>query len=331
MISPPEQLPTEPQGRPRRRKFNLQRVVPYALLLLLIVALAATQPSLIKLSWIERKTDSTMTLVFVIIGQTLVILTGGIDLSVGGVISVSNSLAATHFGSGGPEMLLWTAIILSFGTLAGLVNGYIVARLRVQPFIATLATWSIWGGLALAILPTDGGSVPDSLFKAATGNIAGIPKSILALLLIVILWLIFRRTRLATQIFAIGSSEKAAYLSGASVVRVKMIVYAMSGFFAALAGINRTIQLTSGSPVAGNPFILSSVAAVVIGGAALSGGRGGALGGIAGAFILTLISDLIFFLGISSYYSVIFQGLLLIASVTLYSIAALIQRRRRAA
>ncbi len=324
--------PLEPVSQPRRRiQLRLQDVVPYLLLLALVVGLIALQPNLFKMSWVERKTDSSMTLILVIIGQTIVILTGGIDLSVGGVISLSNSIAATQFGDGGPQMFVWIAVIIAIGLLAGAINGYIIAYLRVQPFIATLATWSIWGGLALSILPTDGGSVPDSLYKAATGQIAGIPKSILLLAVLIGGWLIFKRTRLATRIYGIGSNAKASFLSGTNVARTTVLVYMISGLFAALAGIYRTIEATSGSPVAGNPFILNSVAAVVIGGTSLAGGRGGVLGAIAGAFILTLIADLIFFAGISSYYSTIFQGLLLIAAVSIYSIADYWQRRRRRA
>lgn len=321
--------PTPSIARPRRLRISLQTVVPYALLIILLIGLFALQPSLFRVSWLERKTDESMTLILVIIGQTLVIMTGGIDLSVGGVISLTNALAATRFGSGGPEMIVWMGIILLIGIVAGAINGYVVAKLRVQPFIATLATWSIWGGLALWVLPTDGGDVPQNLYKLATGNIVGIPKSVLLLIILIISWLIFKRTRLATRIYAVGSSEKAAFLSGANVDRTKIMVYALSGLFAALAGIYRTIQVTSGSPTAGNPFILNSVAAVVIGGTALAGGRGGVLGGIAGAFILKLIADLIQFANVSSYWSVIFQGLMLIAAVTLYSIADYWQRRRR--
>jgi ribose transport system permease protein len=326
---PTVQAPPQPLARQRRIRFTPQTIVPYALLIALVIILILLQPNLFKISWVERKTDSTMTLIFVVIGQTMVILTGGIDLSVGGVMSFTNSLAATHFGNGGPEMIVWIVIILGIGIGAGLLNGCIIAKLHVQPFIATLATWSIWGGLALSVLPTDGGSVPDSLYKAATGTIFGVPKSILLLIVLIVGWLIFKRTRLATQIYALGSSEKSAYLSGSNVVRVKITAYVMSGFFAALAGIYRTIQNTSGSPTAGNPFILSSIAAVVIGGTSLAGGRGGVLGGIAGAFILALIADVIFFAGVSSYFSSIFQGLLLIGAVTLYSVADYWQRRRR--
>ncbi len=312
-----------------RLRLSLQTFVPYVLLIVLVVALISLQPNLFKVSWLERKTDAAMTLILVVVGQTIVILTGGIDLSVGGVMSLTNAIAATTFGDGGPQMFLWMAVIIAIGLGAGALNGYIVAKLRVQPFIATLATWSIWGGLALWVLPTDGGGVPDNLYNAATGEILGVPKSVLLLIALIIAWVIFRRTRFARQVYAVGSSEKSAYLSGTNVVRVKILVYGLSGLFAALAGIWRTVQATSGSPTAGNPFILSSIAAVVIGGTNLAGGRGGAPGGIAGAFILALIADLIFFAGVSSYYSAILQGLLLIAAVALYTIADIWQRRRR--
>ncbi len=255
----------------------------------------------------------------------------GVDLSVGGVLSLTNALAATQFGNGGAPMFFWMAVIIAVGLIAGGLNGYIIAYLRVQPFIVTLATWSIWGGLALAVLPVDGGSVPNSLYATATGEVAGIPKSLLLLILLIIGWLIFKRTRFATRVYAIGSNARASFLNGTNVARTTVMVYAFSGLFAALAGTYRTISVTSGSPTGGNSFILNSIAAVVIGGTSLAGGRGGILGPIAGAFILILISDLIFFAGVSSYSSSIIQGLLLIAAVTVYSIADYTRRRRRKA
>lgn len=332
-----EPVPAQPLvagPRPRRVQLRLQDVVPYLLLVALVIGVVALEPNLLKtpltfVNWLGRVTDSSMSLILVVIGQTMVILTGGIDLSVGGIISLTNSLAATQFGHGGTPMLLWMAVIVAIGLLAGAINGFIVAYLRVQPFIATLATWSIWGGLAHAVLETDGGSVPDSLLRAATGAIGGIPKSMLVVLLVIGGWLIFKRIRFATQVYAIGSSAKASYLSGTNVARTTVLVYTISGLFAALAGIYRTIDVTSGSPLAGDPFILNSVAAVVIGGTSLAGGRGGILGPIAGVFILKLIPDVIQFAGVSNYNESIVQGLLLIAMVTLYSIADYARRRRR--
>ena len=175
-----------PGPRRRRVQLSLQSVMPFVLLLALVIALIALQPHLLRMSWLERKTDSSMTLILVVIGQTIVILTGGIDLSVGGIVSLTNAIAATQFGNGGGPMYFWMAVIIAVGLAAGGINGYIIAYLRVQPFIVTLATWSIWGGLALSVLPVDGGSVPDSLYSAVTGNIAGIPKSGLLLLFVIV-------------------------------------------------------------------------------------------------------------------------------------------------
>lgn len=328
-----EQTRTAPPAPPARRWWqgvSALDLVPYALLLALVVALIVLQPNLARISWVERKADSTLTLILVTVGQSMVIFTGGIDLSVGGVLSVSNAIAATKFGSGGPEMFFWMGVILAFGLFAGFLNGIIIAYLRLQPFIATLATWSIWGGLALWVLPTDGGSIPDNLYKFATGSVAGLPKSLLLLALVIALWLVFKRTRFGVSVFGLGSSAKASFLSGVNINRIQVLVYTLSGLFAALAGIYRTVQATSGSPVGGNPFILTSVAAVVIGGTSLAGGRGSIVSNLVGAFILTLIGDLIFFAGISSYYTSFFQGLLLILAVALYSIVGYAQRRRAA-
>jgi len=277
---------------------------------------------------LEIETAATLTLLLVATGQTIVILLGGIDLSVGGVLSVSTALAATRFDAGGSRLLGWAVLILLLGLAAGAVNGVLIARLRLQPFIVTLATWSIWSGVALWLLPTEGGTIPQSFISWVDKKLLGIAAAVWLLVALCLFWVWFKRTRLGLAIKTTGSSDNAAFLSGVPTGVTTVAAYALSGLFAAMAGLFLTTQTASGSPTVGNDFILNSVAAVVIGGTSLFGGRGGLGGTIAGAFILTLIGDVIFALNVESFWTPITAGVLLIAAVLANSLTELYARRQ---
>ena len=225
-------------------------------------------------------------------------------------------------------MVEWAVLIVLLGLAGGAVNGVLIARLRLQPFIVTLATWSIWGGVALWVLPTEGGTIPGSFVSWVDAKRLGITSPVLILVALVLFWVWFKRTRLGVAIRATGSSENSAFLSGVPTGLSTLAAYALSGLFAALAGLFLTTQTASGSPTVGNDFILNSVAAVVIGGTSLFGGRGGLGGTIAGAFVLTVIGDVIFALNISSFWTPITTGTLLILAVLANSLTELYTRRQ---
>jgi ribose transport system permease protein len=208
------------------------------------------------------------------------------------------------------------------------VNGLLVARLRLQPFIVTLATWSIFSGTALWVLPTEGGSIPQGFIDWVNARTLGVQTPVWLLLALILFWLWFSRTRLGLAVRATGSSPGSAFLSGVPTGLVTMVAYALSGLFAALAGLYLASQTASGSPTVGNDYILTSVAAVIIGGTSLFGGRGGLGGTIAGAFILTIIGDVIFALNVSSFWTPIISGLLLILAVLANSLTEIYARRR---
>jgi ribose transport system permease protein len=308
-------------GLQKRSRVDLFGWAPYILLLTLVLAVVSLNPQLLSLQVLETKLNNGLPLLFAAVAQTLVILTGGIDLSIGGILSLSTAIASTQIGDSAGSMLLWTLLILLVGMAAGAINGLIITYMRVTPFIATLATWSVWSGVALFVLPKEGGAIPRAM-KAAVqkGAVLGLPKSLVILLILIILWLLLKRTRLGTLIYSTGSSRMSTYLSGGAVRRTLILTYMMSGMLAALAGLYRTIQYTTGSPTAGEPFILTSAAAVILGGTSLSGGRGGAIQSLTGALILLLINDLIYFMGISTFYTPMVQGVLLILAVAIQSL-----------
>jgi ribose transport system permease protein len=272
--------------------------------------------------------NTSLPLVFVAIGQSLVVLTGGIDLSVGGIVGLGVAIVAATSGASLPATVGWLLVVLVIGTACGAVNGVIVAKGRIAPILATLATLSIYNGLALKILPVPGGAVAPEVRAVLTNP--DVPTGLLFLALAVGGWLALHRTRFGMRVFAIGSDETAARAVGVPTARVKVAVYALSGLCSALAAVFYVSTTTSGDPNAGNPYILTSIAAVVVGGIAFTGGRGSALGAIAGAFALTLGVDVLFFAGIDPLYQSLFQGLFLVVAVLLAGATVLLRRFREA-
>jgi ribose transport system permease protein len=268
-----------------------------------------------------------MTLLLAATGQTIVLLRGGIDLSIGGMISFGTVLAATQFGESWVTAGIWTVLILVIGLGVGAINGLLISVLRLQPFLVTLATWSILSGAALLVLPIDGGSLPGGWMWFGNATFLGLSSSVWILVVLAIFWLWFRDTRLGLTIRAVGSNEKSAYLSGVSMTFINVWTYGLSGFFAALAALYLTTQTGAGSPTIGKDYILPSVAAAVIGGVSLFGGRGGLSGTIIGAFILTIIGNLVFVLSVSSYWQPIVSGLILLIAVLASSAAERSARR----
>ena len=311
----------------RSRSADVRPAAAWVLTLILLFIYAGLQPGTLSTSSLGILAADTLALATLGLGQGVVILTAGIDLSVGGVMALGTTIAATHF-TGTATTLLWSVVILAIGTAAGLINGMLVGRLRLQPFIVTLATWSIFDGIALYVLPTAGGQVPGGFSGWINGSAAGIPNSIWALIALVAVWLWFRRTRAARRIYAVGSDREAARIAGVRIVPTLVTAYAISGLCAGGAALFYTMLTASGDPTSGDGLILPSVAAVVIGGASLFGGQGSFVGTVAGALTLTLLGDVIFAVHLPSYWTVLADGLLLIAAVLAGTGLQALQARR---
>ena len=311
----------------RSRSADVRPAAAWVLTLILLFIYAGLQPGTLSTSSLGILAADTLALATLGLGQGVVILTAGIDLSVGGVLALGTTIAATHF-TGTGTTLLWSVVILAIGTAAGLINGVLVGRLRLQPFIVTLATWSIFDGIALYVLPTAGGQVPGGFSGWINGSAAGIPNSIWALIALVAVWLWFRRTRAARRIYAVGSDREAARIAGVRIVPTLVTAYAISGLCAGGAALFYTMLTASGDPTSGDGLILPSVAAVVIGGASLFGGQGSFVGTMAGALTLTLLGDVIFAVHLPSYWTVLADGLLLIAAVLAGTGLQALQARR---
>lgn len=259
--------------------------------------------------------NTSMPLVFTAVGQSVVVLTRGLDLSVGGMMDLTNSFAATHMHSGATSMIGWSFVTLLIGAAGGAANGLLIAYARLQPILVTLATLSIYQGLAIKVLPEPGGSIPLDYTKILA-NPNG-PTGLAFVVVIVLFWFLFRRTRFGISVFAVGNDEEAARAHGIPVHLIKVGAYVVSGVFAAAGGLFFAATTTAGDATSGDVFILTSIAAVVLGGISFFGGRGSAIGTVAGAFILTLLTNVLFFASIDPLYQSFFQGLFLVIAVLL--------------
>jgi ribose transport system permease protein len=249
------------------------------------------------------------------VGMTCVILTGGIDLSVGPVMALSGTLTAGLLVAGVPAPLAIGAGLV-IGAGFGVGNGLLVAYLHMPPIIVTLATMGIARGLGL--LYTDGypiSGLPEWFSFFGRGTVLGIQVPILIMVITYALaWVMLQQTRIGRYVYAIGGNEEAVRLSGVRAARFKLLVYAISGFTAALAGLVLASRLMSGQPNAGASFELDAIAAVVLGGASIAGGRGVILGTLVGAMLLGVLNNGLNMLGVSPYVqSVIKGGIILLA------------------
>lgn len=285
---------------------------------------------------------------FLAIGMTFVILTGGIDLSVGAIVGLVGMVAGALVLYGFPlEMLgvviypnVWEVIgiALLVGTFVGFVNGLLITRMQVAPFIATLGMLYVARGTAL--LMSGGSTFPNLIGKPEFGNqgfpvlgsgtIFGIPLSIWLLLVVAgIAAYVALKTPFGRQIYAVGGNERAATLSGVNVNRVKLTVYMISGFCAAIAGLVVASQLVASHPASGETFEMNAIAAAVLGGTSLSGGRGTIGGTIVGAFVIGVLSDGLVMMGVSEFWQMVIKGVVIVGAVILDQMQRRIARNAR--
>jgi ribose transport system permease protein len=265
---------------------------------------------------VRNLVNTTATIAILAVGQTIIVISGGFDFSAVAILAFLNTFIVTQMGDSGLSMIGISLAALAIGTAAGFVNGLLVGVLRVQSIIATIATFFVWAGLALAVLERPGGSVAPAFSDALSRDAFGtIPNSGLVILVVAGMWLLLRRTRFALHLYGTGSNQQAAYASGIRVRRTLILTYAAAGWFYAIAALAFTGATASGDPRVSYVLLAEMFAAVVIGGTAFGGGRGGAIGSILGAFVLTLLAAVLFALGFSSYYTGIVFGLVLVLAV----------------
>jgi ribose transport system permease protein len=269
------------------------------------------------------------------IGQTIIIIAGGFDLSAGAAISLVNALVATTPQETAAGQIGAVALGLAAGAAVGAFNGFFIAFMRLQSIVVTLSTMFLVRGVTLIVLPDPGGSVAETLTKLLTG--AAIPGVLPAAAIVVagglLVWGLVKRTRFGTAIYAVGSDPEAAHAVGISTQWTRFFAFVLGGLFYGAAGVFLGAQTGSADPLVGDPLLLQTFTAVVLGGTLLGGGRGGALGSVIGAYTLMLMINILLAMDVSAYYSTIAEGVVLILAVVSASLgreSVIIESVRRA-
>lgn len=303
-----------------------------AAFLLMFTIYAANHPAGLNANVAQTAANKGVLLAIVAMAQTLVVLTSGIDLSVGMVLVLSNCLASTLVVGSPLQVAAGVVGVLATGALCGAINALIVIYGRLQPIVTTIATGAVYYGAALALRRVPGGDIDGTLGEALTGKLWGwLPASLVLLLaLVLLIWVPYRRSEVGRAAYAIGSAEVAAYMSGVPIRRAKFMAYTLSGLLASIAGLFITCITSSGEASAanGNTYTLYSIAAVVLGGVSLFGGSGSAIGAIFGALMFRTIGDLLFVFDLEPLWQPLFQGLVLAAAVCLGALRLLRVRNR---
>ena len=252
-------------------------------------------------------------------GMTFVILTGGIDLSVGSILALSSALTAGLLGSGMPVTL---AILISLilGCILGMMNGLLISYGKLAPFIVTLATMTIFRGATLVYTngnPITKGLSDTFLFQfLGQGYIVGIPFPVIIMFIVfIVLYVLLHKTAFGKSVYAIGGNEKAAYISGVKLNKVKIIIYSISGIMASISGLIITSRLSSAQPTAGASYEMDAIAAVVLGGTSLSGGKGRILGTLIGALIIGVLNNGLNIIGVSTFWQQVVKGVVILIAV----------------
>jgi ribose transport system permease protein len=298
-------------------------LLAFVVFVLMFVIYTSNHPAGFSADVVNTAAGKGVLLALVAVAQTFVVLTAGIDLSVGMILVLCNCVAS-YIVIGTPFMTFLGIIgVLLTGLACGAVNGVIVIYGRLQPIVTTIATGAVFFGLALLLRPNPGGDVNEDLADFLTNLVGGvIPMSVVALAIIMlVIWVPFRKSMLGRVVYAVGSSEPAAYMSGLHIRRAKFAAYCLSGLLSAIGGLFITFVTYTGeaSSANANAYTLNSIAAVVLGGVSLFGGRGSAVGAIFGALIFRTIGDLLFVFDLDPLWQPLFLGIVLLISVCLGS------------
>ena len=296
----------------------VRKMGPLIGLIVLFVVISALNSSFIDPSNLKNLLRQVSINALISFGMTFVILTGGIDLSVGSTLALSSAVMA-NFIKGGMDPILGILVSALIGLILGTINGVVISYGRVAPFIATLATMTIFRGLTLVY--TDGNPISsltdDPLFHMfGQGYFAGIPvPAVVMLLAFALCWFILNKTPLGRKTYAVGGNEKVSFIAGIKIERIKIFAYAITGLFCALAGSILTSRLNSAQPTAGTGYELDAIAAVVLGGTSLSGGKGRILGTLIGVLIIGTLNNGLNILNVSSFYQQVVKGIVILLAV----------------
>lgn len=296
----------------------LEKLIPFLGLILLIIMISVLNPAFLDLSNLLNLLRQISINGLIAFGMTFVILTGGIDLSVGSILALSSAFIALLITSGvDPILAIIIGVVIGF--ILGVVNGVFVTKGNMAPFIATLATMTIFRGLTLVV--TDGNPITNLgdnyLFQLfGKGYFFGVPVPAVTMTIVfIVLFILLHKTIFGRHTYAIGGNEIASKISGIKVNRVKILIYGISGLMSALAGAILTSRLNSAQPTAGTAYELDAIAAVVLGGTSLTGGKGRIVGTLIGVLIIGVLNNGLNLLGVSSFYQQVVKGVVILIAV----------------
>jgi ribose/xylose/arabinose/galactoside ABC-type transport system permease subunit len=291
------------------------------LFILMFIIYVSNHPAGFTPNVVQTAANKATLLAFVAMAQCFVVITSGIDLSVGMILILCNCLASWLVVGTPLQTGLGVVAVLLTGLACGLLNGLVIIFGRLQPIVTTIATSAVFYGLALLLRPTPGGSVNEDLADVFTSKLFGvIPASLVVLALVVlVIWVPFSRSVLGRTAYAVGSAENAAYMSAMPVKRAKLAAYGLAGLLSAIGGLYLTFFSYTGEAAfaSGNAYTLYSIAAVVLGGVSLAGGKGSAVGAVFGALAFRTIGDLLFVFDLDPLWQPLFQGVVLMLAVSI--------------
>lgn len=312
----------EDRMKKKTMSVNLNKNKPLIVLFLIIAIMTVASPVFLTPGNLLTVLLQTSYNAILAVGISFTILIGGIDLSIGSVLAFSSAIGALLLTQGWPLFAV-LLLILALGTLLGFLNGLLVSYGRLQAFIATLGTMSLWRGLTLVITQAR----PISIRKApaanafcfiGSGSVLGVPVPVWIMVLVFLLaYVILRHRRIGRYLYAIGCNEEAALYSGIQTQKVKLFAFSISGLLASLAGIIVTARLSSATPTAGTAYEMDAIAAAVLGGVSMAGGKGNIRGIAVGALIIGILSNALNLLNIGSYYQGVVKGIVILIAVLL--------------
>lgn len=307
-----------------KKKFDFTKYMALIALIILVIIITALNPQFIAPNNLLNLLRQASVNALIAFGMTFVILTAGIDLSVGSILAFTGAIIASMILGGTPAWLAGL-IGLIIGALLGALNGVFITWGKVTPFIATLATMTIWRGATYVFTggnPITGGKMNTNFFFQFIGQgyLFGIPFPVfITLIAFIICYILLHKTAFGRKTFALGGNEKAAFVAGVKTKKTLIIIYTISGLLAALAGFILTSRLGSAQPDAGTGYEMDAIASTVIGGASLMGGKGRMSGTLVGALLIASLSNGMNLLGINSFYQQIVKGVVILIAVMIDS------------
>ena len=297
-----------------------QKIGPFIGLIVIVLIFSILEPGFLSMNNLLNVLRQVSFNALIAFGMTFVILTGGIDLSVGSILALTGAVSAGLIASGIDPIFAMLAGLL-LGAILGAVNGFIIAKGKVAPFIATLATMTIYRGLTLVYTegrPISGLGDNAAFQMLGKGYFLGIPVPVVTMLISFgILYFILKKTTFGRRVYAVGGNEEASILSGINTDRIKIYVYSLTGLLSALAALMLTSRLNSAQPTAGEMFELDAIAAVVLGGTSLTGGRGWIVGTLIGALIIGVLNNGLNIIGVTSFFQQVVKGAVILLAVLL--------------